>query len=138
MAEAIFGKELNSFTIFFKPVISGTRASSLPIIPKAYVYHDFFVPRVSAPVASHTIDMQRAEWTMCRPTPQSEDDNVRYVFHQGPLRSQARANRSEPYDTQTKNDLLKLAMVKVGNKVGMDSTCEFVLAEASSYVALQA
>lgn len=56
------------------------------------VDHDFFVPRVSAPVASPTIDMQQAEWTMCRPTPQSEDDNGRYVFLQDPLRSQARAN----------------------------------------------
>jgi hypothetical protein len=40
------------------------------------VDHAFLVPHVSAPVAFHTIGMQRAEWTMCKPTPQSEDDNA--------------------------------------------------------------
>ena len=114
VAKFIFGRELTSSTKQKKR----SNRSNQTHVRRVYLWFlkrrsRFFVPRVSAPVASHTIDMQQAEWSMCRPTPQSEDDNGRYVFLQDPLRSQARANPSGPQDAQAENDLPNFAMSKI-------------------------
>lgn len=59
------------------------------------------------------VRLTKCEWTICRPTPQTEGDDARYVFSEsGRGESKRRANLAEDHNTLVQNDLPKSSVDK--------------------------